>query len=134
MVINTLVVAKLFVLHFIADGLLQSRDMGKRKSSELPVLAAHMLIQFLVFVFFTNTEFALANMFIHGVIDWNIWRVYKWSVFKRKEQGKIADLFQPADSRGYQFRHWDDGLFFHTILFDQMLHGLTYIFLASYFL
>jgi len=55
-------------------------------------------------------------------------------VFKRKEQGKIADLFQPADSRGYQFRHWDDGWFFHTILFDQMLHGLTYIFLAGAFL
>ena len=41
----------LLVLHFVADFLLQSREMGKNKSSKFSVLLAHLAIQYFVIAF-----------------------------------------------------------------------------------
>lgn len=119
----------LLVVHFVADFLLQSREMGKKKSSELHWLLGHLAIQLLAFfiVLLPFTEwafvFALLNATIHGVIDWNIWRLYKLSVVRR---------FPDVNPATYQY--WEDHWFYATIGLDQLLHGLTLIGLAQLFL
>jgi len=123
-----MIIAKLFVLHFVADFILQSREMGKKKSSEWRWLAAHLAIQFTVFLL-VGWKFALANALIHGIIDKNIWNLYKLSVLWRcPEFAKISTEDQAA------FPFWEDHLFYATIGFDQLLHALTLIYLAGYLL
>lgn len=112
-------IAKLLCLHFLADFILQPREMGKKKSQEPKWLAGHLAIQFLIFSV-VGWKFALANAAVHGVIDWNLWRFYKLSVIKR---------FPDATAENFKF--WEDHLFFTTIGFDQLLHGLTLVFLAG---
>lgn len=114
--------AKLLVIHYVADFLLQPREMGKKKSSEPKWLAGHLLIQFLCFLPFAGWLFALLNCAVHGIIDWYIWRAYKYSVLKR---------FPDA---GVDYKYYEDHLFYSTIGFDQLLHGLTLFYLAGYLL
>ncbi len=123
--------AILFTFHFVFDGLLQTRDMAKRKSSEMRVLFSHMVYIVLGILtaglFFTglNPEqvfiFALINTALHGIIDWNLWNVYKYSVLKR---------FPEVATGKVKFEHWEDSWFFHFIMGDQLLHMLCY--LATY--
>lgn len=125
--------AILFLFHFIFDGLLQTRDMAVRKSSDMKVLFSHMsyiIIGILLAgLFFTGLNpqqvfiFALINTALHGIIDWNIWNVYKYSVLKR---------FPEVAAGKIKFEHWEDSWFFHFILGDQLLHNLCYI--ATYLL
>jgi hypothetical protein len=75
---------------------------------------------------FTSVDFAIANMVIHGVIDWNIWRLYKWSVGYRFPEIKYGT---PATQAAFKWQ--DDDLFFKTIMLDQFLHGATLMFLAA---
>lgn len=117
----------LMVLHFVADFLLQSREMGKKKSSEFVWLLRHLLIQGCVmyagltpFLWMGLSGpkyllFPLMNLVIHGIIDWNIWNLYKYSAFKR---GAKADG---------SWQYWEDHLFYVTIGFDQLLHSITII-------
>jgi hypothetical protein len=128
-------IVKLLVVHFIADFILQSREMGKKKSQEVKWLLAHLSIQFLAFLFF-GWKFALANAAIHGVIDWNIWRLYKLFVSKRFA---VVDAFNhplftkqsPVSSAAPEFRYWEDHWFYATIGLDQLLHGVTLVLLAE---
>lgn len=130
-------IAYLLVIHFVADFLLQSREMGKTKSSNWRVLLAHLAIQATAFTlglwpFFglkTAIAFALLNAGVHGVIDWNIWRLYKLSVLKRFPEIDWAD---PKAASTYDY--WNDSWFYHTIGLDQLLHGLTLVALAALFL
>lgn len=109
----------LLVIHFVSDALLQSRDMGKKKSSEPKYLAAHLAIIFFCFLPFTGFWFSLSNVVVHGLIDWHIWRGYKLLVMKR---------FPNADT---SFQYWEDRWFYATILFDQALHVATLYFLME---
>jgi hypothetical protein len=118
----------LFVVHFIADFICQPREMGKKKSYEPLWLLGHLAIQFVFFLFF-GWKFALANAVIHGVIDWNIWRLYKLSVVKRHPQLNWNDKYQQG-----AWKYWEDHLFYTTIGLDQMLHGITLIVLWRYLL
>jgi hypothetical protein len=127
-------IAKLLVLHFIADFLLQPREMGVKKSSDIRWLGGHLAIQFLIFFPFTSVWFALANCTVHGVIDWYIWRGYKWSVHKRLYDAGNGKLTHSLMSDQGEWRFWMDDLFFKTIGFDQLLHGLTLVILAGYLL
>lgn len=68
--------------------------------------------------------FALANAAIHGVIDWNIWRLYKLSVIKRF----------PGLKEGDEYKYWEDHWFYSTIGLDQLLHILTIITIFSFFI
>jgi len=135
-----MVVAKLLILHFIADFLLQPREMGAKKSSDWRWLAAHLAIQFIVFAPFTSILFSLANCLIHGVIDGTLWNGYKWLVGKRIYD-QDGNPWVPGVSQGKphhslfsdsgEWRFWLDHWFFATIGLDQLLHGLTLVFLAE---
>lgn len=145
-----MIVAVLLVTHFVADFLLQSRDMGKKKSSEPKYLIAHLAIQYAAFTlvlaplysFHVAVLFSLSNAAIHGVIDWNLWRLYKASAYARilkivaKKYGMWSqppenDPNVKAEIAAWQY--WEDHWFYTTIGFDQLLHGLTLVLLASVF-
>lgn len=126
----------LLILHYIADFLLQSRDMGKNKSSDPFVLTHHLIIQFAVFVLglapIIQWEYAVVfsvlNAAVHGVIDWNIWNLYKMSVMLRLKRNK--ELLGGAD----HWQYWEDHWFYSTIGLDQLLHTSTIILLAGWLL
>lgn len=115
----------LLVTHFIADFICQSREMGKKKSYEVKWLAAHLLIQFVFFCIF-GWKFALINAVIHGVIDWNIWRLYKLSVGIWMKNNPEHEATKAYATTGV-WKFWEDHLFFTTIGFDQMLHMITLV-------
>lgn len=126
---------KLFFLHFIADFLLQSREMGKNKSSNWGWLFAHLVIQFLVFLPFAGGYFALANAMIHGIIDRNIWSLYKKLCEFRMEEDESFSLGAFSQMReNEEFEYWEDHWFYVTIGLDQFLHAATLIFLAKMYL
>jgi hypothetical protein len=133
---------------------MQSREMGQKKSSEWRWLARHLLIQFSFFLFGLGifSLFAeisvqamllipILNTLVHGVIDWNIWNGYKLLTHKRliSEANRAAymngNLNIPFEERAKvkydeklaSFKYWEDHLFYSTIGFDQLLHGLTII-------
>lgn len=124
-----------FVLHFIADFLLQSREMGTKKSSEFKWLARHLQIQFLIFTivltfivgFPKAYVFAISNAAIHGIIDWYIWRGYKYFVMKRIERNPSHELLSGTYGTTGQWKYYEDHWFYSTIGLDQLLHGLTMI-------
>lgn len=83
--------AYIFVLHFIADWALQSKEMSRNKSLKLKVLLQHASIHLGVFsiglLIITSLKtalvFALVNAAVHALVDWYIWRGYKISVVLR---------------------------------------------------
>lgn len=117
--------AILFSFHFIFDFLLQSRTTAKNKSSNMRYLLGHLFcIMFgilLAGMFFESMtpsqvfKFALINTILHGLIDWNIWNVYKLTVIKR---------FPVATDK---FEFWEDSWFYAFIGLDQLLHSLCYL-------
>ena len=132
------------VLHFVADFLLQSREMGKKKSSEWKWLGKHLAIQYIVFsIGLTATgyyhqnsfNFVLLNTLIHGVIDWNIWKLYKISAGYRikKELLKAGGFFDKEKEKAAileaskTWQYWEDHWFYATIGFDQLLHMSTIV-------
>lgn len=127
-----MLLAYLFFLHFIADFVLQSREMGKRKSTDLWYLTYHVIIQ--MTVMFLGTYFVLGdvkafhfatlNGIIHGVIDWNVWKMYKYYVKRLIESTHGSDPFLNTEAAN-QWRYWEDHRFYLTIGFDQFLHSIT---------
>lgn len=118
----------LLVFHFIFDFLLQSRKTANKKSSDMKVLIGHLFSMMfgilLAGLFFTTLNqkdifvFAIANTALHGIIDWNIWRIYKGIILKKYPDvanGKIV------------FEYWNDKLFYSFIGLDQLLHTLCYL-------
>ncbi len=120
----------IFTLHLIADFYLQSREMGTKKSTNIMYLIDHLSILALVFSIglfpvidvITAVKFIAVNTLIHGIIDWNIWKAYKISVYKRL---KIVDATT--------FKYYEDHWFYSTIGTDHYLHAVTIIILAYYF-
>lgn len=118
-----LILSYLMLLHFIGDFLLQSREMGTKKSEELRWLIAHVgtygsvlfigAVPIISHVVFLPVTFFLIVIGVHAVQDWFIWRVYKLSVVKR--------------GFGSSFEYWKDKWFYTTIGFDQLLHVITII-------
>lgn len=154
-------IAKLLILHFIADFILQSREMGSKKSSELKWLLKHLGIQAGIFALGSYLlipdapclgylSFIALNTLIHGLIDWNIWRGYKLIVKHkliqdfiketnynesiRKTKAFEVEVQKMLEARAGSFKYWEDHLFYTTIGFDQLLHGLTLVILADWLL
>jgi hypothetical protein len=138
--------AVLLVCHFIADFVLQSREMGKNKSSNFSVLCQHITIQFYVILFGLAVVpglsleqaflVALFNALVHGLIDWNIWRGYKQCVYFRIKKNNshpliIRSALADVDDTKNGWMYWEDHYFYLTIGLDQLLHGLTLIALAG---
>lgn len=124
----------LFILHFVADGLLQPRWMGRSKSEDFEVLLMHIAIIYAVITigmfFLVPLKIALevgaVNAFLHGMIDAMIWKLYK-AITKFRLHG-IGELTYHQKLEIIKcFKYWEDKLFYDTILFDQLLHGLTLI-------
>jgi hypothetical protein len=111
------------LIHFVADFVLQTRAMGKGKSESISWLLIHLAIQYGAFFYFFGHAFAIANALIHGMIDWNIWKLYKLTVKLRNPR---MTIYEAQD-----YRYWDDHLFYTTIGLDQMLHGATLIILLE---
>jgi len=101
----------LIVTHFVSDFVLQTRKIATTKSSNPVSLLIHVGIIWAAFSPFGLRESTI-NALAHAVIDWNVWRGYKW--IRRRED--------PVT-----FKYWEDHLFYTTIGFDQMLHLLTIV-------
>lgn len=137
------------VWHFIADFLLQSRDMGTKKSSDIRYLLGHigiifsvMLIAFLpILAFKSALIFAGSNAIVHMIIDATIWNGYKFFTARklRNEAYRATwmngNLNIPHDVRAAEklvelkneFKYYEDKGFYATIGLDQLLHVLTII-------
>lgn len=134
------IIALLFVCHFIADFLLQSSKMAVEKSQKLLVLFKHIGIHFLVFLsimpvlssmtFSMAFEFAFINSVLHGIVDWNVWRGYKYSIYKRHQEEIDASLhpFIRLEEIKAEWKFYNDHWFWKTIGLDQMLHALSILF------
>jgi hypothetical protein len=120
-------IAYLLFLHFVSDFILQTRYMATNKSIRVSVLLEHLAIIGLTFVIGLSpltgllraTAYTGINIVIHGLIDWNIWNVYKYWVGRRLGTKRLDG-----------FRYWEDHLFYVTIGFDQLLHALTLVLFA----
>lgn len=115
----------LLLTHGIFDFLLQDRETAKKKSSSIHHLGGHLFTIYVglsLYALISNEythiqgfSFAVLNTILHGVIDWNIWKGYKYSVIKR---------FPNATS---DYPYQDDSWFYNFIMLDQVLHGLCYL-------
>ena len=141
----------IFILFFeyLGDFVFQSREIATKKSEDGDSLQAHlqilsaflfvpvMIVLSQTFGFFGGIVlsffFCVANAIIHGVIDWNIWKLYKWIVYNRiKKQNPSSiecALKEFKDDRLYA----DDPVFYNIIGLDRLLHVSTIIFLYFVF-
>ena len=144
-----MIIVYMLVIHFVADFLMQSREMGQKKSSEFKWLLKHLAIIFTMFficlVIPMGVEdafkFALYNMLIHGVIDWHIWKLYKLSTWWRvrnivvRKYGMWSQPFEEDSNVKAEIAAWkyyEDHWFYSTIGFDQLLHSVTLVLLVKY--
>jgi hypothetical protein len=83
----------LFLAHYIADFLLQSREMGQKKSKDYVYLFAHTWIIFSVIslaalcvfdTFESAIKFSFWNAILHMAIDAISWRAYGYCLMGRK--------------------------------------------------
>lgn len=115
----------LFTLHLIADFFLQSRRIANSKSSDPYALLEHIGIIFIVFLPFTSMQFNLLNCAIHALIDWNIWKFYKYYVVtKMGLNGKTENDPEVVELKK-TWKFWEDSAFYSTIGIDQYLHMVT---------
>ncbi len=91
-------------LHFIADFVLQTREMATKKSSDLYWLSCHVTVYTITFMLFFGPIFALMNGVLHFVTDFITSRLT--THFYKKENMQM---------------------FFTTIGFDQAIHASTLI-------
>lgn len=129
----------LLTLHFIADFILQPREMGRKKSTDFDYWRWHVLIQFSVFfvglVMWTKDPIlaltiAGLNAFVHGAVDACTWRLYAWSVWKRRSKKGLPITRGELKKT---FKYWEDHWFYVTIGFDQWLHISTIVVLWEMF-
>lgn len=140
-----LILLWLFFLHFLADFVLQSRKMGRNKSSDPIWLLKHIGIIFAVFLIGTfNLKFATYNALIHAVIDAFIWKGYALTVWKRRRsllKPWYMEYDNPKNTHRKQevkqalkreFKYWEDHWFYLTIGLDQFLHAATIFLILNY--
>ena len=82
-------------------------------------------------------QFSLLNALIHGVIDWNIWKLYKYTVYRRLltrviSEGAREDQYEAGiASHAKVWKYYEDSKFYDTIGIDQFLHAATIVLLAG---
>jgi len=115
----------LILIHITFDFLLQSRETATNKSIHFKHLANHLVTLAVGLILFTilSHRYTLSQAFIyvnlnliaHGLIDWNIWRLYKYTIVKRYLDVDMS------------FKYWEDRMFYNFIALDQGLHALCYL-------
>jgi hypothetical protein len=131
----------LFILHFVADGLLQPRWMGKGKSDNFDILFMHISIIYAVITigmfFLVPFKIALAvgavNAILHMLIDATIWKLYK-AITKLRLHGIGELTYHQKLEITKLFKYWEDKLFYDTIMADQLLHSLTLVLVWKLFI
>jgi hypothetical protein len=152
-----LVLMSALICHYVGDFLLQSREMGQKKSTDFGVLLDHLSILFRTFcigmipsltwhlysmhpdlglMYATLTAVILSlilsggNTIVHGMIDGTIWTLYKVDVKRRlmKKIYKYGGNSSMLDQEIAGFRYYEDKRFYDTIGADQLLHALTIVF------
>lgn len=101
--------------HYLADFVLQTRKMALEKSKYISTLFLHCLEHFLVYLILCTPfvggvlafKFAGVNAILHGVVDWNIWRGYKY-------------IHRDKDIT--TFRYWETHGFWSVVGLDQAIH------------
>lgn len=131
----------IIITHFFCDWILQPRRMAENKSSNVLWLWAHLAINTLGFaaLLLVFQKFALVPLYInlvsHALIDWNIWRGYKWWV-KKKIYQEVWNTVPGETTLNCVLRYQEDALknwqdknlyakdytFYATIALDQCLH------------
>lgn len=105
------VLITLVLMHFVADFVFQTDEIAKNKSKNNKILAYHVLLYGIPFLFF-GVVYALVNVALHFATDYISSRVAGY--FYQNEQ-----------------RHW----FFVTIGADQAIHMIclftTYVWLVA---
>lgn len=152
-------------VNYFADFKLQDRDTATKKSQDIHTLIYHVTIIigtlfwpcWLVFGLKYNAPigfimamfFTVINGFIHGVIDWNIWKGYKkhvaenikkyfrthapddldekYSSIKDYTEAELRDVFMKEKM------YAEDKKFYDTIGLDGYLHVATIILLYAWF-
>lgn len=126
-----MVITLAFVLHYLADWVLQSPKMGREKSSKLKSLAAHISIIFLTLgigmMYFLEPVEALklsaVNAVTHAVIDWNIWRLYRVTVWWRhRKEAHIKGKDVTVKRLQEEWKYWLDPVFGWFLGLDQLVH------------
>jgi len=143
----------LMLTHFVADFLLQSREMGRKKSTDKLWLLRHLIIIYacfsvtspLVFEWYEAFLFTALNTLAHGAIDALIWKGYAWTVWRRRRSVAVrqgwngeSEVFGHLDDGEAKrhlkknFKYWEDSWFYHTIGLDQFLHYITIVLLYGW--
>jgi hypothetical protein len=127
----------LIVIHVVFDFALQSREIAKNKSSKLSYLLPHLFILMIGLSIYTNLSgryshnqgigFVCGNILLHGLIDWNIWKLYKYIVYRRLSKGKKLYLATKNGNNIVDYKYYDDSMFYNFIAIDQALHGFCYL-------
>lgn len=151
MTMETAYLLIIVLLHeYIADFMLQSREMAQKKSEDVKVLLEHVLYigcylagigAIVAQDIPSGIYFALFNMVIHAIIDWNIWKGYKYLVFKRYEKqggwspkSKKEEILEVLKNYKKQRMYAEDPVFYNFIGLDRFLHVSTLILGFSLFL
>lgn len=129
------IVIAAFLLHYLADWILQSCEMGRQKSNKFKVLCQHISIIFAVICvgtipiigFWNAVGLSLLNALTHAVIDWYIWRGYKATVWMRRKEflPKGEGILKSEDEMTWlkeNFKYWEDPVFGHFLGADQLFH------------
>ncbi len=102
------------VTHFSVDWILQSRYEATNKSKNPLILLRHLALNQMAFswVAFCHVpgSHVWLNTATHGLIDWNIWRLYAWCHRNEPPEFMERNL--------YAKDYW----FYFTIAVDQALH------------
>ena len=131
----------LCITHFISDLVLQSREMGKKKSEEPMTMFLHFLIIFYAFLFvglwiFRETilpveealALALLIASVHSIQDFLIWSYYK-NFTKIRIMNRLKEGFGLANVKSEltTWKYWEDYWFYVLLCLDQLLHYILLI-------
>jgi membrane-bound metal-dependent hydrolase YbcI (DUF457 family) len=117
-------------IHFVADFLFQSRQMGVKKSRNIYWLVAHIyvysIITFLGWIFFFNLNLKMSfelislTVFSHFLTDYITSKISSKFYLKSKKSKSLKES---------KYFEW---LFWSTIGFDQLIHSITLILTFKY--
>ena len=126
---TNIIIIFIFVVHYIADFLLQTREMGENKSKSIKWLSIHVFVYSFVttafwMVGFDRPDFLFASqMFLitfvtHFITDFITSKISSYFYYK-----SISDKPNRKKWMGY---------FWYMIGFDQLVHAITLLLTLNY--